>query len=266
MRMGALVAAGLLASGAWSSAAAADPKDPLERARVLYNQRDFVGAVTAAEEGRRSPLRADSADLIAARAYLERYRESAASDDLANARDRLRRINPERFDDTERVEFVVGLGEALFFDGAPGAAAAVFASVLAGPDYLEPSAREHLLDWWASAVDADARRQPDIERQAMYQRIRDRMVFELGANPASLAGSYWLAAAARGQGDLDGAWDAAQAGWVRAPLAVDRGAALRGDLDRLVLRGIIPERARLTSQSTEILQSEWELFKERWNR
>ena len=53
---------------------------------------------------------------------------------------------------------------------------------------------------------------------------------------------------------------------MRAPLAVDRGAALRGDLDRLVQRGIIPERARLTSQSTEILQSEWELFKERWKR
>ncbi|MEK7752368.1 MAG: hypothetical protein AAB654_10665 [Acidobacteriota bacterium] len=42
------------------------------------------------------PALADSADLIAARAYLERFRESAAPDDLTAARNRLRRINPGR--------------------------------------------------------------------------------------------------------------------------------------------------------------------------
>jgi hypothetical protein len=245
---------------------AADPKEPLERARLLYNQRQFDAAVAAAEEGRLLPGRADSADLIAARAYLERYRESAASDDLTNARDRLRRLNPEGFGQLERGEWVMGLGEALFFEGSPGAAAAVFASVLAGPDYLSPSARERLLDWWASAVDGDASRQPDIERQAIYQRVRDRMQLELGANPASSAASYWLAAAARGQGDLDAAWDAAKAGWVRAPLADDRGAALRTDIDRLVQRGVIPERAKVTAQPADTLRAEWERFKESWGR
>src|SRR5579863_9848662 len=75
-----------------SPARAAD--DPLARARALYNQRQFQAAVGAAEQARTLPGRADAADLVAARAYLEKYRESAASDDLTNARERLRRLDP----------------------------------------------------------------------------------------------------------------------------------------------------------------------------
>jgi len=97
--------------------------DLLARARSLYNQKEFGAAVTAAEQARLTPAHADAADLVAARAYLERYRASAASDDLTNARDRLRRIDPQRFQPRERMEYVVGLGEALYFDNAYGAAA-----------------------------------------------------------------------------------------------------------------------------------------------
>jgi hypothetical protein len=244
----------------------AQSKDPLARARALYNQGQFEAAVAAAEEGRRQPARADSADLIAARSYLERYRASVASDDLTNARDRLRRLNTQRLDQSERVEFVIGLGEMLFFDGSPGAAAAVFGSVLEGPDLLVADGRERLLDWWATALEADARRRTDGERRAVYQQIRERMQTELALNPSSGVASYWLASAARGQGDLLGAWDAAQAGWVRAPLASDRGAVLRGDLDRLVQRAIIPERARTSAQSADELSAEWARFKERWSK
>ncbi len=243
---------------------AAQSRDPLERARVLYNERQFSAALSAAEEAALTPARADSANLIAARAYLERYRESAASDDLTNARDRLKKLNTAGFSPTERVEYVIGLGETLFFDGTPGAAAAIFGAVLAGPDFLTPAARDGLLDWWASAIDRDARRQADIERRAMYQKILDRMEVEVGANPSSTAASYWLAAAARGQGDLTVAWDAALAGWVRAGLSLDENADLRGDIDQLVLRGIIPDRAKATAQPEERLRDEWELFKERW--
>jgi hypothetical protein len=248
------------------SAAAAEPKDPLARARLLYNQRQYDQAVSAAEEGRRNPERADSADLIAARAYLERYRDTGAVEDLVNARDRLRRITPQRFALTERVEFIVGLGEALYFDEAAGAAAAVFESVLASRENLLGEARDRVLDWWASAVDRDARPRSEIERQGLYQKIRDRMSGELASNPASASAAYWAAAAARGQGDLQAAWDAAQAGWVRAPLTSDVGAALREDLDRLVLRAIIPERARVLAQPADTLRLEWERFKQRWNR
>jgi hypothetical protein len=248
------------------AAHAAEPKDPLERARLLYNQRQYERAVTAAEEARRTPERADSADLIAARAYLEQYRETAAAEDLANARDRLRRISTQRFAPTERMEFIVGLGETLYFDDAAGAAAALFDSVLAARENLLGDARERVLDWWASAVDRDARPRSEIERQGLYQKVRERMARELAGNPASAAAAYWAAAAARGQGDLQAAWDAAQAGWVRAPLTADQGATLRGDLDNLVQRAIIPERARVAAQSADTLRMEWERFKQRWER
>src|SRR5687767_11618775 len=109
----------LLAAG--SGASAQGKPDALSEARTLYNQRQFVGAVSAAERARLTPALADRADLIAARAYLERFRESMAADDLANARERLRRLDPLRFDARERTEFIVGLGEALYFDASHGA-------------------------------------------------------------------------------------------------------------------------------------------------
>ena len=160
----------------WRSSRLARGATPTTRwrgARLLYNQRQFEAAVSAAEQARLMPARADAADLVAARAYLERFRDSAASDDLTNARDRLRRIDPQRFAPRERAEYIVGLGEALFFDGAYGAAAAVFDSVLRSRDALPRDARERVLDWWASALDRDAKPRPEIDRQAIYQRIRD---------------------------------------------------------------------------------------------
>jgi hypothetical protein len=244
----------------------AQPRDPLTRARLLYNERQFDGAIAAAEEGRAVAGRADSADLIVARAYLERFRESAVPEDLTLARERLRRIDSEHLGPAERTELVVGLGEALYFDGAAAAATDIFDALLSGRDQLGPEARERVLDWWASAADSQARLRPDIERQVIYQKIRDRMRDELGLNPGSASASYWLAAAARGQGDLQEALAAAEAGWVRAALASDHGAALRGDLDRLVERAIIPERARALAQPPEKLLAEWAAFKEKWQR
>src|SRR5438105_15722881 len=106
-----LAAAAALAVLAAAPLRAAD--DALVRARALYNQKQFEAAVTAAEQARLTPARADAADLVAARAYLERFRASAAADDLANARERLRRLDPRRLVPGERAEYLVGLGEAL---------------------------------------------------------------------------------------------------------------------------------------------------------
>jgi hypothetical protein len=204
---------------------AADP-DPLAEARRLYNQRQFDAALIAAESARLTPAVADRADLIAARAYLERFRESGMPGDLTSARDRLRRIDPKPFDALERTEFIVGLGEALYFDDA----------------------------WF----------RPAPAQQSAYQRIRGRMREESTARPGSSAAAYWLAASARSQGDLQAAWDAVEAGWVQATFAIDRGAALRADLDRLMIIAIIPERARLLSMPEENLKLDWAKFKERW--
>jgi hypothetical protein len=121
-----------------------------------------------------------------------------------------------------------------------------------------------VIDWWASAVDRDAHPRSEFERQALYQRIRERMRTELGTTQGSPAAVYWISAAARGQGDLQGAWDAAEAGWLRARLAAERGDALRADLDQLVLRALVPERARVLAQPPETVRMEWEQFKERW--
>jgi hypothetical protein len=142
----------------------------------------------------------------------------------------------------------------------------MFDSVLTGRDLLAGEARDRILDWWASALDREAHTRSDIERQPIYQRIRSRMEDELSVHPDSIAAPYWIAAAARAQGDIQGAWNAAQAAWVRAPLTIDRGDALREDLDRLVLRGIVPDRAKATAQPPDTLRAQWEQFKERWKR
>ena len=262
MRRVTLSATLLLAS--FAPLRAAD--DPLSRARLLYNQGQFEAAINAAEQARLTPARADAADLVAARAYLERFRASADAGDLVNARERLRRVDPQRYPARERAEYVVGLGEALFFEGAFGAAAGVLEPIVQSRDALIGDARDRVLDWWASALDREARPRPEMDRQGVYQRIRTRMDEELASRPASGAAAYWLAAAARAQGDLQAAWDAALAGWVRAPLAADRGAALRADLDRLVLRAIVPDRAKATAQTPESLRQQWESFKDRWSR
>jgi hypothetical protein len=248
-----------------SSAASAEEPDPLARARLLYNEGKWDAAMAAADLARANPARVDSADLIAGRAYLERYRANEAQNpgDLISARERLRRLNPQRFASRERLEFIVGLGETLYFEEAYGAAAEVFDSVLE-PGGLAGAERDRVIDWWATSLDRDARPRTEFERQAVYQRIRERMHGELGVTPASAVAAYWLSAAARGQGDLQGAWDAAQSGWVRAGLTGDRGVALRMDLDRLVVDALIPERARAIGQPPAMLREEWDRFKERW--
>jgi len=262
MRRLAVSAAFVLAAMAGLGAA----DDPLARARLLYNQGQWEAAIAAAELARQTPARADAADLVGARAYLERFRASDSADDLVNARERLRRIDPQHFAATERAEYVVGLGEALFLDGSFGAAADVLDPIVRNEDVLAGDARERVLDWWASALDRDAKPRPEIDRQGVYQRIRSRMEDELSARPVSGTAAYWLAAAARAQGDVQAAWDAAIAAWVRAPLTSDRGVTLRADIDRLVLRAIVPDRAKVTAQTPESLRQQWEQFKERWTR
>src|SRR2546425_9273350 len=116
-----------------SLGAAADKPDPLAQARLLYNQRQFAAAVREAEQARLIPSRADSADLIAARAYLDRFRESGEPDDLRNARDRLRRLDPQRLAGSKRAEVLVGLREPLDFDGGHRAAAAAHRPPPRGP-------------------------------------------------------------------------------------------------------------------------------------
>ena len=103
----------------------------------------------------------------------------------------------------------------------------------------------------------------------MLAAVRD----ELERDPLSRPATYWLVVAARGAGDLDGAWNAAMAGWIRAG-AQPEGQQLRSDLDRFVTQTLIPERAqartgqRLDSKATETeiaAQTEqWRALVEHW--
>ena len=240
----------------------ADEHDALARARLFYNQREFDRAIEAAEKARIDPEWADRADLVSARAYLERHRETGAPADLEAGRERLRRLNPDALTPRERMELIVGLGLTLFLDEAPRAAATLFASVLEHGVALE--SRELVLDWWATALDRDARPRSEFDRRGIYQQIIERMEAEIALFPESAAAAYWLAAAAAGMGDWHAAWAAALSGYVRAPLADDRGAALRADLDRLVEQAIVPERAKVLARPPDTLRDEWERFKARW--
>ena len=266
MRAWAITGALMLAVTLSASAA-----DPLAEARRLYNAGQYENALRYAGEAAKVPATAEAARLLLGRIHLERYRRSADPGDLLDAREALRAINTQLLDRRERAEWTVGMGEALYLDDHFGAAAELFERALDSSSALGASAHERLLDWWASSVDRLALSRPRDARETVYARVVTRMEKELANDPSSAPAAYWLAAALRGAGNLERAWNAAMAGWVTATLARDHGAALRADLDRLVVQGIIPDRAgrrqpRDMKQAAALMLSEWEGLKASWTR
>lgn len=246
-------------------------QDALGESRRLYNAAEFDAAERTARTALEQPATANSARLILGRIQLERFRQSPSDVPLSEARQLLGAVDANLLDPRERLELTLGLGETLFLEDRFGAAAEVFEPVLETSMLLGPAAHERVLDWWATSLDHHAQGRPIEERPAIYARIVQRMNVELRRDEGSTAAGYWLVAAPRGSGDLDRAWAAAVAGWVRAVLARDRGVALRGDLDRLVVQAIIPERAaRLSPKDPSLamtgLLSDWEAFKASWTR
>jgi hypothetical protein len=246
----------------------------LAKARELYNLGRYEAAIEAATaalaaepDGRHAAL------VVLGRSELERFRQTADPADLSKARESLREVDASRLDARDRVELLVGLGQALFLDDLFLSAADLLESALPGAPVLGASARDQLLDWWASALDRHALLAPADQRPAIYDRILSRMEAELALDPGTGAAAYWMAVAARAKGELDRAWSLAQAGWVRAQLTRDRGAALRPDLDRLVRQGIVPDRAHAMrraggdfDQATTALLAEWEAFVAGWTK
>jgi hypothetical protein len=251
-----------------ASSAAAQRAD-LARARSLYNQRQFDAAIEAAAVAQKIPATSDPAAVVLARAHLERYREGANPDDLAAARIALGTVRVSNLDAHDRIDMLMALGEALFFEDDYGAAAALFESAIDGAIDQGPEAGEAMLEWWGSAIERHADSLDRESRNPAFQRLRDRMARELARAPSSAAAAYWIVVGTRGSGNAVEAWDAAIAGWVRARLAGARSATLRADLDKLVLEGIIPDRVRTISadrrsQVESDLRAEWAVVKERW--
>lgn len=264
----------LAVAGAVAAGAQPAPRgvDPLDRLRQLYNAGDYDEVIRSAVVMLNQPGEPDTARLLLGRALLERHRSSANLEDLSEGRQALRGVDPHALDASDRVDLLVGLGEALYLDGEYRPAALVLGSALDQALWLPPSGREQLADWWATAVDRHAQTRPPDERAEIYLDVEQRLARHLVQFPDSSAALYWSAAAALARGALDLAWDRAVAAWVRAPMTPDRGAALRADIDRLVVRALVPERVKRlpgASDGTDAANSllaEWEIIKEQWTR
>lgn len=246
---------------------AAEPA-ALAKARALYNAANYNGAIDAAATVRPQPQWADAATLVIARSHLERFRQNNDPRDLATARELLSTIRAAALAPRDQVDLIVGLGQSLFLTDSFGAAAEVFETALAHTPPLTGKDRGLLLDWWATALDREAQSRPADRRAAAFTRLATRMETELAADAGSRVANYWLVLAARGSGDLDRAWDAAIAGWVRANLTPDRE-ALRADLDRVVTTALVPERARQRpareqAEALNALRAEWDAITQSW--
>jgi hypothetical protein len=239
----------------WPAAAAA--QSDLERARAFYNADQYDESIAAASSARIKPGAVPSATLIAARARLERFRQKSDPTDLAAARTDLVLLNPRILAPQEIIEWQIGLGTALFLDNELGPAAEMFTTVL-------PTARlrltdielDKLLEWWAMTLSRMAEMNAGSARKEAYTAMHAAVREELERNPLSAAMSYWTVVAARGAGDLEGAWNSAVASWIRGGSQPD-GKQLRTDLERFVTQTLIPERAqartgqRLDSKATQ---------------
>ena len=248
--------------------AGAAPQNPLVRARQLYNARQYDGAIEAARAAKERPELADAASVVLGRAHLERYRGASDAADLTAARESLSAVDSGRLSARDRGELVIGLGELLYFEGHFGAAAEMFGAALGGAAAAGPAARDCVLDWWALAIDLEAQRSGDGERQRLYARLLERAEPAAAGDQPSAAAMYWVAAAAAGMGDFGRAWHAAIAAWVRAPLAAGTRASLRADLERLVQQVVVPGRAAALAPAAEpsrtiaAMQAEWNAIKE----
>jgi len=265
MRIAAAIVSMTLVAG---SAYAAEPA-PLAKARALYNAADYDGAIASAAIARTQPAAADPAALVEARSHLERYRRSADPTDLSAARDALNAIRPAMLSPRDQLDFLVGLGQSLYLTGLFGPAADLFDTALQRGTLLPARDRLMLLDWWATALDREAQAAVPERRARLAAEIIARMEEELRRDPGSAPANYWLAVAARDAGDLDAAWDAAVAAWVRAALGPATSQQLRSDVDHLVTEALIPERVRLRpareqADATEALRAQWELVKQQW--
>jgi hypothetical protein len=216
----------------------------LERARAFYNAGQFEESIAAATAAKSRPAAAASATLIAARARLERFRRSKDPQDLIAARADLISLNPGGLAPQEAIEWQIGLGTALFLDDQPGPAAEMFKTVLPTARERLPAIEfEKLLEWWASTMSRVAEVLSGSARKDAYMAMHSALRDELDRNPLSRPATYWSVVATRGTGDLEGAWNAAIAGWVRAGNHPNAN-SLRVDMERFVTQTLIPERAQ----------------------
>lgn len=257
----------------WPASAAA--QNDLERARSLYNAGQFEEAIAAATTAKSKAALAPSATMIAARARLERFRQSDDPKDLAEARTELASLDPQTLAPQEAIEWQIGLGSALVLENQLGPAAEMFTSILPEARVrLSGAEFEKLLEWWAGTAARVAEGLSGSARTERYAKLRDAVREEMNRDPLSRPATYWTVVAARGAGDPEGSWNAAVAGWIRAG-SQSVSTTLRADLERFVVQTLIPERAqartgqRLDAEATlaEItsMTEDWRTLVSRWH-
>src|SRR5262245_47061487 len=248
-------------------AQAAEPP-ALAKARMLYNAGNYEGAIDAAAVSRRQAAWADASALVIGRSHLERYRQSADPRDLVAAREAFGTVRLSALVPRDQVDLIIGLGLSLYSAEMFGESRFLFDNALTHAGLLSVKDRRMLLDWWATATDKEAQTRQGDRRRALFEEITARMQEELKQDPGSAVANYWRAVAARGAGDLEGAWDAAKAAWVVSTLSPETTERLREDLERLVQQALIPERSRLAGRDSQeavaALRAEWELVKQQW--
>ena len=252
--------------------------DLLSQARDHYNRQQYDEAIRVAGEAQVVDTIRPAATVVLARALLERYRQTTQASDLERARAALRSVDASALNARDRVDLTIALGTSLYvdqsyaFDDRFMAAAEQFELALSHAGLLDRSERDQLFDWWAVSLDRQAQQGSEESRGPIYVRILTRAEDILANDSYSTAGAYWLAAAARGVGDLTRAIGAAVAGWVRAATMGERGQSLRIDLDRLMRQVILPERAREmvpdgdARAALELLEQQWTQVKETWSK
>ena len=146
--------------------------------------------------------------------------------DLIEARDALRAVERGRLPQAERYELMVGFGQWLFLTGRFGAAAELFDTALGSAGRRAAAAAIGCSTGGRARSIARCRSRGG-DASELYGRVLERMEQEARRDPSSAAAGYWIAAAARGLGRLDRAWQAAMAAWVRTGLTAGsrRGAA-----------------------------------------
>src|SRR5690606_3482838 len=90
--------------------------DPLTEARDLYHSGAYDQAIRAAQAARTVRDLESAAEVVLARAYLERYRQLSQADDLEAAREVMHGIDVAALEPRERVELFIALGTSIYID------------------------------------------------------------------------------------------------------------------------------------------------------
>ena len=164
-----------------------------DSARQLYNQGRYDQAITAAAQlahaaadGRMPPT---CPWPVPPRAFPQ---DAGPTPTWRPAREALREVRPARLAASDRIDYLVGLGEPLYLEESYGPAAEVFRTALDRSLDLGPRAFERVFDWWATALDRQAQSGMVDDREAVYARDPGPRPTELARIPGSSAAPYWL--------------------------------------------------------------------------